>query len=395
LINSFTHATIPHIIFGPGRLEELYELILKYGKNIILVIGGNSLKASGKWNDIIKRLEDEKIKHHSVKVDSEPSPSLIDENARKYRNEKVDLIIGIGGGSVMDTGKALSAMITKEDSIVNYLEGVGTKEHDGKKVPYIAIPTTSGTGSEATKNAVISQVGPQGFKRSLRHDNFVPNIAIIDPTLMLSCPSIITAACGLDAFTQLLESYVSSKSNPISDALAYSGMSAVKDALVPVSTSSASDLAKRVAMAYGSLISGITLANAGLGLIHGLASSIGGFFNIPHGVICGTLLSEVIKANINALKKLGLQGIDGLKKHAKIGALLSGNECLKNEEIDKYCDYLIQVLEDWTARLKIETLGAYGISKSDLDKIIEYTSLKNNPVKLVPEEIKQILLNCL
>jgi alcohol dehydrogenase len=284
-------------------------------------------------------------------------------------------------------------MLTKEDSIKNYLEGVGNKNHDGKKIPYIAIPTTSGTGSEATKNAVISEVGPSGFKKSLRHDNFIPNIAIIDPELMTSCPPSVSAACGMDAFTQLLEAYVSLKASPITDALAFSGMKHMSKNLLAASATEASNVNVRGVMAYGSLLSGIVLANAGLGIIHGLASPIGGFFKIPHGVVCGTLLAEATKLNIEMLQNRGLEGKPGLQKYASIGALLTGESHVEDRKIQKYCMKLIETLERWTRDLKIDRLGIYGITEKDIGKITENTGLKNNPVNLNKNNIKRIVLN--
>ncbi|MFX0043128.1 MAG: iron-containing alcohol dehydrogenase [Candidatus Hodarchaeota archaeon] len=393
MIPPFNFARIPHIIFGAGRLRELYNIIPKFGNKILFVLGASSLKKYGKWDEIISRLEDKSINFFSISVPSEPSPALIDEYANEFRYKNIDLVIGIGGGSVTDAGKAISAMIPKTDSIKNYLEGIGNKVHDGKKIPYIAIPTTSGTGSEATKNAVISEVGPDGFKKSLRHDNLIPNLALIDPELMLSCPKSITAACGMDAFTQLLEAYVSPNGNPITDALAFSGMEYISKSIMPACSSGASNIEVRTSMAYGALMSGIALANAGLGIIHGLASPIGGFFKIPHGVVCGTLLAEATKMNINVLQEQGPAGKRALKKHAEIGALLIGRQHREEVDIDKYCSILIETLENWTQQLKIDKLGKFGIVKEDVDRIIENTGLKNNPVSLTKENIKTIVLN--
>jgi alcohol dehydrogenase class IV len=393
MIPTFSFASIPHIIFGAGKLIELYDIIPKFGNNVLFVIGGNSLKQSGKWDEITSNLENKSISFDFTSISGEPSPTVIDENVVNFRNKNLDLIIGIGGGSVTDAGKAISAMLTKDDSIANYLEGVGTKIHDGKKIPYIAIPTTSGTGSEATKNAVISEIGSEGFKKSLRHDNLIPNIAIIDPELMISCPPSVSAACGMDAFTQLLEAYVSSKATPITDALAYSGMKYVGENILQVCADEASNVEVRACMAYGSLISGIVLANAGLGIIHGLASPIGGSFNIPHGVVCGTLLAEATKANIDFLQKQGLDGDLGLRKYAKIGALLKGEDCVEEIMILEYCLDLIEILQKWTKVLKIDTLGKYGIDEHHVSKIVKNAGLKNNPVKLSEEQIKNIVIN--
>ncbi len=284
-------------------------------------------------------------------------------------------------------------MLLKDDSIKNYLEVVGDKVHDGVKIPYIAIPTTSGTGSEATKNAVISEIGPNGFKTSLRHDSFIPDYAIIDPDMMIGCPPSITAACGMDAFTQLLEAYVSSNSSPMTDTLAYSGMTYMKNNMISVCREGASDLNVRAAMAYGSLMSGITLANAGLGIVHGLASSIGGYFEIPHGIVCGTLLAEATKMNIRRLSEKGPSGKESLKKHADIGKLLAGEQHSKDKGINEYCSILIEILESWTSELQIDRLSKYGVTSNDIEKIVKRASLKNNPVKLSTEDIKLIISN--
>ena len=217
------------------------------------------------------------IKYHHVVVSGEPSPELIDTTVEKYRNEAVDAIVAIGGGSVLDAGKAISAMLHRTESIKEFLEGVGTIEHPGTKLPFIALPTTSGTGSEATKNAVISHVGKSGYKKSLRHDNFVPDIAIVDPRFTLSCPQNITAASGMDCFTQLIESYLSDKANEYTDALAWEGLKEIKSSLVQ-SYMHGNDIQARTGMAFASLTSGICLANAGLGVVHGFASSIGGLY---------------------------------------------------------------------------------------------------------------------
>ncbi len=394
MIKGFKFTSTPNIEFGAGSLRNLWKIIPKFGNRLLLVIGKNSLTKSGKLGEIIKNLEENHFNYSYISISKEPTPEIIDNFAAEFKNSSPDLIIGIGGGSVIDGGKAISAMITKEDSIKNYLEGVGTKLHDGRKIPYIAIPTTAGTGSETTKNAVISETGPNGFKKSLRHDNLIPNIAIIDPELMLSCPSSVTAACGMDAFTQLLESYVSSISTPITDALAFSGMTYMKDNIFLASTNGASDINVRTHMAYGSLISGITLANAGLGIIHGLASSIGGFFEIPHGVVCGTLLYEATKMNIEILKNNKSEGIKYLKKYAEVGSLfLNSTLETSNDKLETNLNNLLDKLKNWTNELKINKLGDYNIRENDLNRIIEKTSMKNNPIELDTENIRKILLN--
>jgi alcohol dehydrogenase len=392
MISPFNFASIPHIILGPGKLSELYDLIPQFGNEVLILTGGKSLEKSGTWEEIVEEINRKGFKFNRESVSGEPSPSVIDEISKKYRKNKPDLIVGIGGGSVTDAGKAVSAMIPKTDSIINYLEGVGTKKPDGEKIPYIAIPTTSGTGSEATKNAVISKVGPDGFKKSLRHNNYIPDYTIIDPELVLSCPSSVTASSGMDAFSQLLEAYTSTKASPMTDSLSFSGMSYMKDNLVSACGQGATDINVRTEMAYGSLMSGICLANAGLGVVHGIAGPIGGLFEIPHGVVCGTLLAEATKMNIEKLKQRNSRiSKQYLKKHADIGALLAGESYKNDSEIPKYCNILIEKLEDWTKILKINTLGEYGITEKDLDTIIEKSALKNNPVDLSKGQMREIL----
>lgn len=393
MIQPFNFARIPQIIFGTGKLSTLYEVIPTFGKKILLVIGEKSLKRSGRWDEITSNLDSKKFNYSQISISGEPSPSLIDDSVEKFRSHDIDLVVGIGGGSVIDAGKAISAMLPKNDSIVNYLEGVGYKTHNGNKIPYIVLPTTSGTGSEATKNAVISKIGKNGFKKSLRHDNLIPNIAIIDPELMITCPPSISASCGIDAFTQLLEAYLSPKGSPLTNSLALSGMKYINESLLAVCSEGASNLEMRAAMAYGALLSGICLANAGLGIVHGLASSIGGAFEIPHGVVCGTLLSEATKKNVNKLKTLGTQGDLGLEKYAEIGALIAGVYPPKDKDKLDHCNSLIKTLEIWTQKLRIERLGNYGITADNIDEVLEKTGLKNNPVELTKEEIRAIIVN--
>jgi len=393
MLLDFNFASIPHIIFGAGKLNEIYDLIPKFGKNVLYVIGGSSLKKSGKWDEIESTLQKNNISFSTISVYGEPTVKLVDDAVNKFRNHNIDVIVGIGGGSVIDAGKAISAMLPKNDSIKNYLEGVGNKTHDGTKIPYIAVPTTSGTGSEATKNAVITEVGIKGFKKSLRHDNLIPNYAVIDPELVLSCPKSVSASCGMDAFTQLLEAFVSPKANLFTDALAMSGMKQMKNAIIPVCSEKSADINLRSAMAYGALLSGVVLANAGLGIVHGFASSIGGLFEIPHGVVCGTLLAESTKVNIKRLEQLGTEYKNCLQKYALVGALIKGKKCVKDINLPHYCSILVDLLDNWTKKLNIERLGQYGITSTDIDNIIEKTSLKNNPVQLKREDLHEILIN--
>lgn len=386
VISAFTFAKTPKILFGAGQFNKLADLVSAYGKNVLLITGAASFRNSDRWGRLVDSLYGKSIFDFVIK--SEPSPETIDIAVEKFKDKDISVVVAIGGGSVVDAGKAVSAMLPQKGLVLEYLEGVGTRNHDGRKIPFIAVPTTSGTGSEATKNAVLSRIGPDGFKKSLRHDNLVPDIAVVDPELTLSCPSDLTAACGMDAFSQLFESYVSTNASPMTDALALSGLQLTKDNLIAFcQDGGGKDIVVRTAMSYASLISGITLANAGLGIVHGLASPIGGYFDIPHGVVCGTLVAAAAQINIEALRRV--DDNVSLEKFALVGAMLTGCDSIW---IDKCCTLLIETLDSWVQTLNIPRLGKYGITESFLDKIVDAASNKQNPVKLSKNEIKQILL---
>lgn len=387
-MDQFNIARIPEIIFGAGKLDKLGELAARFGKTALLVTGSDHLKKQDAWSRIVKLLRDRDIYIISISFQNEPSPDFIDSVVMEHHDRNVDVVIAIGGGSVVDAGKAISAMLLQEKRVKTFLEGVGTGEkHDGRKIPFIAIPTTSGTGSEATKNAVLSSVSEDGFKKSLRHDNFVPEIALVDPELMLSCPPEVTASTGMDAIVQLLESYVSLKANPIADALAWSGLEHAARNLLPACGNGAGDVKVRAAMAYAALMSGIALANAGLGAVHGFASVIGGYFRIPHGVVCGTLFAPTVKKNIENLDRENQNPV-ALQKFAKTGYLMSGRE---GNDIETGCGLLVDTLYQWTDQLGIPKLGEYGIEAFHLDMIISETGQKNNPAVLSDAQLRQIL----
>jgi len=281
MAEGFAFARIPSLHFGAGKISELPKAAAAFGTEALLVTGGSSLKASGHLGRIQESLRQAGLRTHSLIIDAEPSTSFIDGTCARLRSLGLQVVIGIGGGSVIDGAKAISAMLPHGNSVLDHLEDVGRNvPHTGVKLPYLAVPTTSGTGGEMTKNAVLSMVGPEGYKKSLRHENLIPDAVIVDPELMVSCPPHITAACGMDAFTQLLEPYLSPIASPLTDALALSGLEKIRDCLIPACTDRGGEIPVRAGMAYASMLSGLVLANAGLGIVHGLASPIGGFF--PH-----------------------------------------------------------------------------------------------------------------
>lgn len=389
-ISPFKLLPTPHLIFGEDALAALATLPLVIeSKAILLVTGRSSFANTPAYKRLRESLHINGRQILEVKVSGEPSPELIDSCCKDYSMYPISVVIAIGGGSVLDAGKAISAMLPLGDSVMNYLEGVGTKKHPGLKIPFIAVPTTAGTGSEATANAVLSQIGPQGFKRSVRHDAFIPNVAILDPSLAISCPPQVTAASGLDALTQLIEAYVSTKSSPLTDTLALEGIKTMVHSLVPASSTHGHALGHRGNLAYGAYLSGVVLANAGLGLVHGFASPIGGLYGIPHGIVCGTLQGEVLKTNIRLLHESEASGQRGLKKYATISQILTGSTL--DNDLD-LCNQLVDHIENMIDRLAMPKLSHFGLTIEDLSLIVAQTEYKNNPIPVTQEDMLKILI---
>ncbi|MDX8407439.1 MAG: iron-containing alcohol dehydrogenase, partial [Mariprofundaceae bacterium] len=289
MLNSFSFASTPHSHFGVGSRDGLIDIVQGYGDRVLLVTGSRSFDALPVYQQLLKELQ-ASCQVERVRVSGEPSPQLVDDAVKTFHAWQPAAVVAIGGGSSVDAAKAIAGLLPSGDSVMNYLEGVGEgKLYQGHATPFIAMPTTAGTGGETSKNAVLSVIGREGFKKSFRHEALVPAHNILDPELTVSCPPEVTAACGMDAFTQLLESYVSCKANPMTDALCLSGLQRIRSGLLQAFRQG-EDLSARADMLYASSISGLTLANAGLGSVHGLASPLGAFFPIPHGVACATLL---------------------------------------------------------------------------------------------------------
>jgi alcohol dehydrogenase class IV len=376
MIDDFTYARTPEIIFGAGTISQLPGLVLRHGQSVLAVTGERSYEGP-QWEGFTEALDRHEVRWEHVSITGEPSPEMIDHAVVECTGRDIDVVVAWGGGSVIDAGKAISAMLRAEGSVIEYLEGVGEKTPTGVKVPFIAVPTTAGTGSEATKNAVISQTGPNGFKKSLRHDNYVPDVALIDPELAMRCRRIVTASCGLDAITQLLESLVSTKASPMTDALAWSGLERAARSFVRAFCDGRRDIVARSDMAYAALLSGITLANAGLGVVHGIAGPFGARHDIAHGMICGMLLGPATRTTINLLRE-SEDGASTLEKYAAVGRLFSG----ETGSVEAGCESLVSMLEAWTALARIPSLTRLGIKEEDLPPIADAAGNKNNPAKL-------------
>lgn len=389
-ITDFSISRLPQITFGSGVLAGLPAIARQFGTRALLVTGANALKSSEFWPSITAGLESEGVSWLHLAIPGEPSPLMVDDAVSDLRTEIIDVVIGIGGGSALDAAKAIAGLLKPGNSVMNHLEGVGPElPYAGPATPFIAVPTTAGTGSEATKNAVLSLRGIDGFKKSFRDDKLVAEYALIDPDLLSTCPPAVIAANGMDAFTQLLESYVSSRAAPFTDSLAWGGMKAARDGLLAFYANTSNSSA-REQMAYAALVSGITLAQVGLGSVHGLAAPLGAFFPIPHGVACGTLVSTATRINITALRARTPHH-PALEKYARVGRLLS-----KQGHLDQDAAHsaLIDTLATWTHALKLPMLAHYGVTLEDIPRIVANSrgsSMKTNPVLLDDSEIAAIL----
>jgi alcohol dehydrogenase len=390
-IPAFAISTLPRIVFGDGVLSRVPELAGECGRRALLVTGASTLRNSPHWDALVNGLQARGIAWEQVSVCGEPSPQLVDEAAKRFRDAGIEVVIGIGGGSVMDAAKAVSGLLRGYHSVLDYLEGIGPElPYSGPAVPFIAVPTTAGTGSEATRNAVLSVQGENGFKKSFRHELLVPRYAVVDPELLATCPPGLIAANGMDALTQLLESYVSLKANPFTDALALSGIAMVRDSLLPWHDGQSDGAGHRRGMAYAALLSGITLAQVGLGSVHGLASPLGAFFPIPHGVVCGTLVAACTEVNIRALSAREPDS-PALAKYSDLGRLLADEHDLDDETAR---EVLLEILIEWTDDLALPRLSEYGLTAADIPRVVANcrgSSMKTNPVVLADDEVAGVL----
>ena len=383
----FSIARLPRIEFGGGTLNKLPDIAAGFGRRFLIVTGAKSFLESPHATPLFDAFKQRECSWEIVKVTGEPSPTFVDDAVTRLRGEAIDVVIGIGGGSALDAAKAIAGLLKPGNSVLDHLEGVGPElPYRGPATPFIAVPTTAGTGSEATKNAVLSVEGR--FKKSFRDDRLVAEWALIDPDLLATCPPQLIAADGMDAFTQLLESFVSTRANPMTDALARSGIMAVKDSLLALHTEQTQDA--RAKMAYASLLSGICLAQTGLGSVHGLAAPLGAFFPIPHGVACGTLVATATAINIAALKAR-LPDSPALPKYAEIGRRFAMQKGLNGDDARAF---LVDTLRRWERQLDLPRLSACRIARTDFPRIVadsRGSSMKTNPVMLTDEEITRIL----
>lgn len=379
----FDFATARRILFGPGRLAEAGRLAAGFGHHALLVTGADAQRAA----PLTQALEQAGVTWVRLSVTHEPTTEDVSRGASLARREGCALVIGFGGGSALDAAKGIAALLGNGGDPLDYLEVVGAgKALAQPSAPCIAIPTTAGTGTEVTRNAVL--LSPQhGVKASLRGDGMFPDAALVDPELTYGLPPDVTASSGLDALTQLIEPFVSWRANPMTDALARAGIAAIGRSLERA-YGRGEDAAAREQMSLAATYSGLAMANAGLGAVHGFAGVIGGATGAPHGVVCAALLPHTMRVNVRALEQRAPEH-EALHKYAQLGGLLTGRDTAGvREAIDR--------VGDLCAALEIPGLEAIGVERSRLDSLVDKaavaSSMKGNPIQLTRLELEEILL---
>lgn len=380
-MHTFEFSTSSKIIFGCGAVKKIGNLCAGLGKRALVI---SSTSAPIKM--IESELKGSNSKWESFIVSGEPTYEEIEKNIKLLRSIRPDLVIGIGGGSALDYAKAVSALLANEGDLLDYLEVVGkSMPLSSKPVPMIAIPTTAGTGTEVTKNAVI-KLAEKGLKVSLRNEMLIPRVALIDPELTLDLPPQVTASTGMDALVQVIEPYLSLRSNPFTDLFCISGIKAISANLFKA-FSTPKDITAREQMSFGSLMGGLSLANAGLGAVHGFAAVLGGMYPVPHGECCASMLTAVFTVNHKALLERDAHN-PILGKFDEIAKIVTGNQKSKTADGVKW-------FEELNHKLNISTLSKYDIKKEDYPRIIEgvkaSSSMKTNPVQLNEGELNRIL----
>ncbi len=378
---NFEFATATKIIFGNNSVEKLPDLISAMGNNILLVTG----KKTDRAEKILSKIQKKDCRLEIFSVESEPTTTIIDEGVNLARVDGCNLIVGLGGGSVIDTAKAIAAMVPNKGQLLDYLEVIGQgKVLTDDPLPCIAVPTTSGTGAEVTKNSVIKST-EHNVKVSLRSNKMYPDVALVDPVLTHSAPPQLTASTGVDALTHLLETFVSNQANPFIDLFCREGMERISGSLEKV-YKNGNDLQARENMSMASMLGGMALANVKLGAVHGFAGPMGGMFPIAHGAVCACLLPAVMEINIQAIKERKQE--ESLKKYDVLARILTGDNIAKAED---GIGWVQKLIED----LHIPSLSEFGLTKEDFPELVEKakvaSSMKGNPVLLNDGELMTVL----
>jgi alcohol dehydrogenase class IV len=378
----FEFATAARIIFGAGTLRGIGPPAAEMGSRALVVTGRTPERAQ----PLLDLLAAQEIEAVTFSVAGEPTTEVVRLGTQRAQDTECDLVIGFGGGSALDTGKAIAALLTNGGDPDDYLEVIGRGQPITRtSAPYIAIPTTAGTGAEVTRNAVL--LWPEHrVKVSLRSPLMLPRLALVDPDLTHSMSPEVTASTGLDALTQVMEPYVSNRANPLTDALCREGMRRAARSLRKA-YKHGDDAAAREDMALTSLFGGLALANAGLGAVHGFAGPIGGMFPGPHGAVCACLLPHVMAINVRALRERAPES-EALRRYDEIARIMTGNERAT-------ADNGVAWVEELCRALQVSSLASYGETEDDFPMLIEKasvaSSMKGNPIALTPDETREIL----
>jgi alcohol dehydrogenase class IV len=376
----FEFATANRILFGAGSVAELTAVVREFGDRVLLVTGADPRRAER----ASAALRSAGVSVASFAIRHEPTLEDVQSGAAAARDAAVNSVVGFGGGSVIDGAKAIAALATNPGELTDFLEVIGRAQPlRAAPLPYVAVPTTAGTGAEVTRNAVLSSTEHK-VKVSLRSALMLPRAAIVDPELTYGLPPALTASTGLDALTQLIEPYVSCRANPMTDAFCAEGLRRVGRSLTKA-FDNGGDAAAREDMALASLHGGIALANAGLGAVHGFAGPIGGAFPAPHGAVCAALLPHATAVNLRALRERAPAAVE---RYAEVARLLTGRPTAS-------ADDLVSWLRALVARLAIRPLGAYGLGTADVPGLVaaalKASSMKGNPIALTSDECAEIL----
>lgn len=382
----FEFATAARIVFGPGALAEAGALVAPWGRRAIVITGSHPERAQR----LRGLLDQAGVGSEVFPIGGEPTVSTVQSALEFAREYGTELVVGFGGGSAIDAAKAVAGLLTNPGDPYEYLEIVGKGQPlSMPAAPWMAIPTTAGTGAEVTRNAVLG-VPDRGVKASLRSPNLIARIALVDPELTLDLPPAVTAASGMDALTQLLEAYVCIRANPMTDALCEAGL--VRSARsLPVAFVDPRDVGARTDLALASLWSGLALANAGLGAVHGLAGPIGGLFPAPHGAVCAILLAPVMEMNLKAARAKP-DGAATVARYTEVAQWLTGRSTASAEDG-------IAWVRDIVARLRIPRLASYGLTSERFMEIVvrakSASSMKANPILPGDHQLTGVLAQAL
>jgi len=378
---NFEFAAPARILFGEGRLEEVPTIASQFGSRALVVEG-----QSGRAEPLVRLLGERGIATARLRVRSEPTISLVEEGVRQARDARCDVVIALGGGSVIDAGKAISALLTNGGPVRDYLEVIGkAKPLTSRAAPFIAIPTTAGTGAEVSRNAVL-MAEDERVKVSLRSPLMLPAVALIDPVLTYTLPPSVTASTGLDALTQCIEPFVSPQANPLSDAVAREGIRRAAGALRRAFRDGHDKEARRD-MAITSLCGGLALANAKLGAVHGFAAPLGGMFPVPHGTACARLLPSIARVNVRALRARQ-PNAPALARYDELARVVTGNADARAEDAAEWLRELVDELE-------VPRLATYGMREQDIPVVAaaarQASSMQGNPIVLTDDELAEAL----